>query len=222
MSIEGAAPRPSAKIYDVLAKHQIEEEWSGRELIVELRHWATRFIVEFKLDIPEVVLCLDRLPSKCFGHFRPGHNGLGLKGEIAINTLYVRRRPLWEILGTLLHELLHAWQQAHGKPGKRNHHNAEFREKAEELGLLIDRSGVTTYASWSPFKEVLRRFAVEVPDAQSAPSIQRPKSKSKLKKWSCACTNIRVAVSDFRARCLKCGHEFQPAESGGGELSERQ
>jgi hypothetical protein len=29
--------------------------------------------------------------------------------------------------------------------------------------------------------------------------------------WSCGCTNARVGVADFRALCLKCGHEFAPA-----------
>jgi hypothetical protein len=35
------------------------------------------------------------------------------------------------------------------------------------------------------------------------------KGKSKLKKWTCGCTNIRVAVKDFDAKCLKCGNRFE-------------
>lgn len=203
----------SPEVYHTLAKHQRDETWNGRELIAELQAWADRFIGEFKLDIPEVVLCLDQLSRNRYGQFRYGHNGFGLKGEIAINTRYLGKRPMWEILGTLLHELVHGWQQAHGTPGKRNHHNTEFREKAEELGLNVDRRGMTNYAAWSPFKELLRRFKVEVPDDEYVSSVKRQPGESKLKKWSCGCpVNVRVAIREFRAVCLNCGQEFRPSE----------
>jgi len=197
-------------VYDALARHQRQEEWDRRELMVGLQAWANKFAAEFKLDIPEVVLCVDRLSSATAGHFRDGHNGFGLRGEIAINSRYLTpRTPIWEVLGTLLHELLHASQQAHGTPGKRNHHNAEFRAKALELGLIVDRRGLTGYAADSPFKDLLRRFGVVVPDFEISPPTLRPRGNSKLKKWSCGCTNVRVAIADFRALCLKCGREFK-------------
>jgi SprT-like family len=197
-------------IYSALAKHQRDETWGGQEMIAVLQEWAARFIVEFKLDIGDIALCIDRLPSSRYGHFRHGHNGFGLRGEIVINSRYLTgKRQLWEVLGTLAHELLHAWQEVHGTPGERNHHNAEFQAKARELGLIIDRRGVTSYAANSPFKEVLRRFGVSVPDHEIKASAVRPRGDSKLKKWSCGCTTARVAVADFRARCLKCGNEFK-------------
>lgn len=196
-------------IYPVLAKHQRDEQWAGRELIAELQEWAERFIVEFKLDIPVVTLCVDQLPTTRYGHYRNGHNGFGLRGEIAINDRYLNgKRQMWEVLGTLLHELLHAWQEIHGTPGKRNHHNAELREKARELGLIIDRRGVTGYEAGSPFKDFIRRFGIEAPAHEVAPAAHRPASRSKLKKWSCGCTNVRVAVTTFKALCLNCGKEF--------------
>jgi SprT-like family len=196
-------------IYPVLARHQREEAWAGQGIVTELQDWAERFIEEFKLDVPHVVLCVDRLPITRYGHFRHGHNGFGLRGEIAINARYLgQRRAKWEVLGTLLHELIHAWQEVHGSPGKRNHHNAEFRDKARQLGLNIDCRGVAGYASTSVFKELLRRNGVSVPDHEIAPAHERPRGGSKLKKWSCGCTNVRVAIADFRAMCLKCGNEF--------------
>lgn len=196
-------------IYSALAKHQRDEAWSGQELVAGLQGWAARFIVEFKLDIGDIALCIDRLPSTRYGHFREGHNGFGLKNEIAINARYLSgERQVWEVLGTLLHELLHAWQQQHGTPGKRNHHNAEFQAKARELGLVIDRRGVTGYLASSLFKELLRKFGVSVPDVETKAPEARPRGDSKMKKWSCGCTTARVAIADFRARCLKCGNEF--------------
>ena len=203
-------------IYPLLADHQrSEEHWAGQTLNAELQTWVNRFNVEFKLDIPEIVLCLDPLSISRYGHFRYGYNGFGLKGEIAINTRYLTdQRSIWEILGTLLHEMLHAWQQVYGTPGKRNHHNAELRRRAATLGLVIDRRGVTGYSAESPFKELLRQYGLAVPETDILPVTRRPPSKSKLKKWSCGCTNVRVAIADFRARCLKCQQEFRPNERG--------
>ncbi len=197
-------------IYAALAKHQRDESWHRQEMVAGLQTWAARFIVEFKLDIDNIALCIDRLPSGRYGHFRRGHNGFGLKNEIAINARYLGgERQVWEVLGTLLHELLHAWQETHGTPGKRNHHNAEFQDKARALGLNIDRRGLTGYAADSPFKELLRKWGVSVPNHETKPAAVRPRGDSKLKKWSCGCTTARVAVADFRARCLKCGNEFK-------------
>jgi hypothetical protein len=199
----------ATSVYPILAQHQRAEEWARREIIADFQIWAERFIGEFKLDIVDIALCVDRLPRNWYGYFRPGHNGFGLKGEIAINARYLgENRPEWQVLGTLLHELLHAWQEIHGTPGKRNHHNVEFREKARGLGLNVDRRGVTGYAASSLFKDCIRRFGVEAPDDEFTPPC-RPPGESKLKKWTCGCgTNVRVAIADFQAVCLKCEQKF--------------
>ena len=139
-------------IYPRLAQHQRQEAWQGQRTIAVLQDWAERFIVEFKLDIPSVVLCIDRLAINCLGHFRMGHNGFGLRGEIAINDRYLGSREPWQMLGTLLHELLHAWQQEHGTPSGRNHHNREFRDKALELGLIIDAGVSPAMRPTAPLK----------------------------------------------------------------------
>jgi hypothetical protein len=197
-------------IYRNLAVHQRSEIWFGRDLVVSLQEWAVRFILEFKLQIPEVVLRIDTLPCTRYGHFRVGHNGFGLKGEIALNSRYINNREFWQILGTLLHELLHAWQHTYGNPSRRDHHNAEYRNKARECGLNIDERGVTGYPAESQFKDVLRRHGVAVPEAEYAAVGVRARGQSKMKKWSCGCTNVRCAKV-LQARCLACGQEFSPA-----------
>ncbi len=204
-------PSDQPCIYPLLAQHQRHEAWRGQHTIALLQDWAERFNAEFKLDVPSVVLCIDRLAINRLGHFRMGHNGFGLRGEIAINDRYLGSREPWQMLGTLLHELLHAWQQEHGSPSSRNHHNREFRDKALELGLIIDARGVTGYAADSPFKDVLRQAGVHVPSDDIQPATRHEKGRSKLAKWSCRCTppvNVRVAVADFKAKCLKCESQF--------------
>jgi hypothetical protein len=199
-------------VYSTLAVHQRSEAWTHRELLSVLQLWCVRLIEEFKLNIPEVAIRVDTLRPTCYGHFRYGHNGFGLKGEIGINSSYIGDRDLWEVLGTLLHELLHAWQQAHGAPSARsNFHNAEFRQKAASLGLVIDTRGVTLYAPDGPFKQLLRQHGVAVPTSEP-PTRERRRGNSKLKKWSCGCTNVRCAVADLHAQCLKCAQDFRRAE----------
>jgi hypothetical protein len=201
--------RRVSPVYPTLAEHQVTEDWACREIVARLQEWAERFIVEFKLGIPELVLAVDDLPRTRLGQFRNGHNGLGLRGEITINRRYVSKREPWELLGTLLHELIHAWQQAHGVMKSRSHHNSEFRQKARELGLIVDRRGITGYAAASRFKDVLQTHGVEVPAGEVTPRDRRVPGTSKLVKWTCGCgINVRVGVADFQALCLKCNTKF--------------
>jgi hypothetical protein len=194
-------------IYRELASHQLNEDWHGREILGLLQEWADRFNVEFNLQVPQVALCVETLPAHIAGHFRYGHNGFGLRGEIALNSRYLRQ-PDYDVLGTLLHELIHGWQEAHGKPGRRNYHNRQYRTKARELGLLVDTRGRQTYAAESAFKDLLLQHEIDVPAIEQPATYKKPPSKSKLKKWSCGCTNVWCAIAEMRARCLKCGGYF--------------
>ncbi len=195
-------------IYDALAIHQTTEKWDFRDILKELHHWVEIFDLEFKLEIQELSLSIDWLHSNVLGHFREGHNGFGLCGEVAINRRYLKRE-FWQVLGTLLHELLHCWQQKYGKAGKRNYHNKELIDKAKSYGLIINSKGITQYEPNSPFFKLLQQYGINVVNSTSIENFSKPKGFSKLKKWSCGCTNVRVAVADFQAQCLRCGNKFQ-------------
>jgi hypothetical protein len=199
-----------ATVYDALAEHQQRPEgWPYSELFTELHRWAEIFNTKLKLEIPEWSLCVERLRRTRLGQFRYGNNGLGLRGEITFNALYLATREGWEVLGTLLHEMLHGWQQAHGRPGKRNYHNKQFREKARSFGLIVDERGVTYYENESPFTRLLAQHGVHAPELPRVILEARQAGSSKLKKYSCGCTNIRVGTSRFAATCLLCGNEFE-------------
>ena len=138
---------------------------------------------------------------------------IGLNGEIAINRRYLELREPWQVLGTLLHELVHAWQEVHGKPGKGNYHNRQFRDKARSLGLIVNQRGHTHYDAESPFFRCLATYEIDVPTIPPNEYIVR--GASKLRKWSCKCEppiNVRVAVSHFNAQCLWCGTVFQESD----------
>lgn len=202
-------PETASPVYHALADHQVDNtDWELSKLLSWLQLWAVRFNDRFQLDLAEISLRVDWLRSHCLGHFRYGENGFGLKGEVAINRRYLHQQQPYQILGTLLHELLHAWQDIHGKPGKGNYHNKEFREKARSYGLIIDTKGHQQEEPNSPFFQLLEEFGV---DAPSIPPIRYVTKGSKLKKWTCQCDppiNVRVAVPHFYAQCLWCGHNF--------------
>jgi len=203
---------------DLRSHQKTVADWSKKDLADNLHIWAERFTLEFKLKTSVPALTLGRLRPTRYGHFRPGRNGFGLLNEIAINETYVSEHEYWRVLVTLLHELLHAEQETVGTPGRGNYHNKEFRERAEALGLIVDHWGHTWVTPEpTPFWTVLEKYGLQVPKiVEPAEVTISTAGKSKLKLWVCQCTpkpvRVRVAVKDFQARCLKCGHVFVRAD----------
>ena len=207
-----------------LKNHQIHaDDWDQKLLAENLHIWSERFIIQFKLECTVPVLKLDRFRSNSHGYFRIGRNGFGLLNEIAINEKYVNgRTPDFDNLGTLLHELLHSEQQTLGTAGKTarcyNYHNTAYIKRAKSFGLIVDHQGNQTYAPPpTPFSELLGKYGVHliVPLSEVSVSEEIPvvsSDNSKLKLWVCSCqpkpVRVRVAIPDFRAKCLKCGQIF--------------
>jgi hypothetical protein len=206
-------PDPASPVYRSLEEHQRAEDWRYRALMAELHRWAEIFDREFTLQVPEVALAIDRLRRDRLGQFRYGHNGLGLRGHITIACHHLSS-PFWNVLGTLLHELLHGWQQAHGRPGCRNYHNKQFRVKARQYGLIVDSRGYTEYEPESPFFRLLERYGVVVVELPAPTTLSERRGGSKLKKWSCRCTppvNLRAAV-EIDVTCNRCRQSFRRAD----------
>ena len=61
--------------------------------------------------------------------------------EIALNPVYFDR-TIEEVLSTLVHEMVHLWQEQYGKPGRGRYHNKEWGNKMEELGLMPTSTGL--------------------------------------------------------------------------------
>lgn len=220
---------PLAKpVYPTLADHQIHEsDWEYADLSAMLHEWYGRFNDRFRLGLPVAPLRLDPdLRGNCGGCFRPGHNEFGLVYEIAVRAPGPGDRSdldIGGILGTLLHEQLHLLQELTGIAGRNNYHNAQYRATAERFGLVVDHRGHQGYDPDSPFLDLLAEYGVPAPrpvmlaraaalrgvPLPLAPISKRP-GRSKLAKWSCGCTNVRVGVAVFHARCTRpdCGQPF--------------
>jgi len=64
------------------------------------------------------------------GHYSPARAGEG--AEIAISRRHLRRHGFASAEITLLHEMVHQWQDEHGLPVD---HSPAFRQKAREVGI---------------------------------------------------------------------------------------
>lgn len=200
-------------------------DWELWKLAWELHWWVDFFLIAFFKDepVPIPVLTFESARINTLGHYRIGRNAFGVKEQININRKWLHR-PLWETLSTLLHEMTHSWEYTHLPPEKRTnnwYHKKPFREKMLEFGILCSEKGC--HVGIDPqgkFAHYLRLHCVELivqpygsdPDNNLIPidpDKKKAKGKSKLKKWSCGCTNVRVAIQDFQAKCLKCGNEFE-------------
>jgi hypothetical protein len=210
------------KINIDLKDHQVQAGgWDYKKMMEDLHIWSEKFIVEFILKCTLPAIRMDRLRSSCYGHFRPNRNGFGLLNEIAINKRYIAENVIdIHVLGVLVHELLHGEQQNLGIDGKSgNYHNTAFINRAGSFGLIIDHYGHQKYAPPpTPFLELLSRCGIDVsmicgdePVEAKPPLAISGISKQKL--WICSCVpnpiHVRVAVSDFKAMCLKCGQLFK-------------
>jgi hypothetical protein len=66
------------------------------------------------------------------GHYMAASPTSGDPAEIVISRRHLRRHGWEEALHTLLHEMVHQWQDEHGYPID---HGRAFRAKARELGI---------------------------------------------------------------------------------------
>jgi hypothetical protein len=83
-----------------------------------------------------VILTFSRAANS-LGFFAPlrWEHGEQTTHEISLNPAYLKTRSPRDVASTLVHEMVHLWQQEHGTPGKRGYHNEEWARKMEEIGL---------------------------------------------------------------------------------------
>lgn len=55
--------------------------------------------------------------------------------EISLNPAHLATRSPRDIASTLVHEMVHCWQQEQGTPSARGYHNKEWAAKMDEVGL---------------------------------------------------------------------------------------
>jgi predicted SprT family Zn-dependent metalloprotease len=75
--------------------------------------------------------------ARRFAHRR----GIGIVDEIALNPAAMQDRSDEQIASTVVHEMVHHWQEHFVKPGRGRYHNKQWAAKMEEIGLIPSHTG---------------------------------------------------------------------------------
>lgn len=114
-----------------------------------------------------------------------------------------------DVLGTLLHEMIHA--HFHGRFG----HRKEFSQAARKVGLDGPPTATVVGAQLRPF---LQEYVSRVGAYPHAAIVPRQKEKapgSRLRLYECSCDppiKVRVASKEFDATCNRCEACFMLVE----------
>jgi hypothetical protein len=98
--------------------------------------------VLFEGQLPGVLLNFSR-KAKTHGFFAPERWEDGKKSrshEISLNPETLERESVL-VFSTLVHEMVHLWQQEFGKPSRTAYHNQEWADKMESVGLIPSNTG---------------------------------------------------------------------------------
>ena len=99
--------------------------------VAKLAEWHARYNADyFGGALRTVPVRVSRRMKSRLGHYTAAGNGLG---EITISVRHLKRHGWREALHTLLHEMVHQWQDETGHPLD---HGPAFRAKARELGIV--------------------------------------------------------------------------------------
>ena len=101
-------------------------------VVEQLKDWHRRYNTRhFHGRLREIEIRVSRRMKSRLGHYTAGVKG-SEPAEIAISRTHLRRHGWTETLHTLLHEMVHQWQD---ESGHTIDHGATFRAKAREVGI---------------------------------------------------------------------------------------
>ena len=100
-------------------------------MVLQLEQWHARYNTRhFAGALKTVPIRVSRRMKSRLGHYSPGSREVA--AEIAISRTHIRRHGWPEALHTLLHEMVHQWQDETKRPID---HGSGFRAKCREVGI---------------------------------------------------------------------------------------
>ncbi len=202
-------------IVRAIREHQQQNsiEWFHRELVQELHTWAERFNQDFALDLPTPVIAIARLRITTFGKYCLGRSDIGARTTTYFNELWLPpRRSKSDMIGTLFHERLHAYEEYHlGRKVGGWYHTKAWREKLASIGIIADDHGHHLQVL-PQFIAYLQRYGVTdgVMDAETANTVFEPPRRGRqMPKWICGCPSGNPARAVYlNAHCLSCNQPY--------------
>jgi hypothetical protein len=189
------------------------------EMRVAFRHYNETL---FEKRLPDCLITLSKLRRGVSGHYaRSRFVRLDDSGthtdEIALNPQHFRERDLARVLQTLVHEMVHGWQNHFGTPSRRGYHNKEWGLKMKAIGLYPSSTGAPGGAETGqrmgdypivggPYERVTAALLADgFTLTWALPAEGEKQSGGKRCKYVCpACGLAAWAKSDAELTCTKC------------------
>jgi hypothetical protein len=182
--------------------------------------------------LPPVMLTFSRR-ARAMGFFaaerwtRQGEKGGDKVGEIALNPDHLRELEAKESAQTLVHEMVHLWQDVYGHPSRRGYHNSEWADQMEAVGLMPSSTGgpngrrtgqrMSDYViAAGPFERAFEAMPTEwfLPFISGGTKTGPVGPKPDPSKTKFTCSGCRASAwgkPTLRMMCLECRLEFVKA-----------
>jgi predicted SprT family Zn-dependent metalloprotease len=183
----------------------------------------------FAGELPDAFITYQR-KANSHGYFAPdrfsARGGEFRKHELALNPDAFIGQSDAQVCQTLVHEQVHLWQHAFGKPSARGYHNAEWAAKMKAVGLQPSSTGMvggketgqrmldyvlpdgpfsTAFAELAASGWRLNLQSTPRPGAQGNPTASKTK-------FSCAgCGQNAWGKPDLEIDCRRCRMQMVPA-----------
>ena len=182
------------------------------------RWWIDLFNACFFRNEPVPVheLAYKKLRIDTFGSYKVQLNDSRPKTRICLNSIYVNC-DISDTLQDIVHQVVHVHEVLYineKRPINSWYHSKAFRDTMERIGIITKPKG-SHVAVRDPFRFILQKHGVRFSNVKKEGDFliiqPRPKpiAKSKLKKWSCGCQNVRVGKAEFDATCDICSNKFE-------------
>lgn len=181
----------------------------------------------FDNKLAPCIIVFGRDIKRCYGYFH-AEQWQHVESKLRTHTISLTPmhldRPLQEIFGTLVHEMVHLWQHDHGENKSKNgYHNKEWAEKMKEIGLYPSSTGqeggketgpkVSHYIiGGGPFDNCFQNMPEDIKLHWIGAADQEKKKKPKREKTTYQCPGCEAKIwgkPDLRVQCLECEEIFE-------------
>lgn len=138
--------QPAANDGVVLHNTAATKQRPTEEAYAECQHAYDFYNNElFDGELPPCLITYQRQKTS-FGYFSRNRfvrrSDGQMTDEIALNPEFFAVVPLVEVLQTIVHEMVHLWQEHFGTPSRKCYHSLEWAAKMEAIGLMPSDTGL--------------------------------------------------------------------------------
>ena len=186
--------------------HQTDSEWTYREVCQRTWRIYDRFRQEYFPDLPDCYFRCEVTNMQQLFAYNRGDNGIGTQFQFVLNARYVGW-PRFKLYALVVHGLVHMHYEVVERSAPRGHHNKALQDHSRSLGIPCRAGRRCEVIAWeNPFWDLMLEVDPDAGEPMVAGVALPEGGKSRLKKWSCDCTNVRSVK--MNGMCLTCGKPY--------------